>query len=128
MLIVPQLDSLPTELIQRIASYLDATSVLQLLSVNRTLSQACWDKHVFQAVIDYDEILPWVWPAAPAQSGHSAESWARRAVASERAIVMMGKELEEATSLSGLEVGFDSQATSKYVVTWLPQLIASKRK
>ncbi len=82
-----QLDSIPVEIIQRIASFSPCESVLALLRVNRRLYKACNDDAVFKAVIrngnGQNIIQPW--DSDLLSQTASRSGWARFALADSRA-------------------------------------------
>ncbi|XP_014560887.1 hypothetical protein COCVIDRAFT_88392, partial [Bipolaris victoriae FI3] len=60
---MPGLLSLPTELLQQIASSLPCSSALNLLRVNHQLRKACNDRLVFQQIakrdLNYSSLSKW---------------------------------------------------------------------
>lgn len=82
---------LPVELIARIASYTNASTILTLARTNRALRAASYDTVVFKQIIQTSQRDIWELPclnleALTACAGDDAQAWARYAIADEKAI------------------------------------------
>ena len=115
-----KLDSLPVEIIRRIAAFGPCESALALLKVNRVLYQACNDRLVFKSIIDNGngpsrEMPVWQCTALSLQSPISY--WARYALADSKLAHMPWHIIRD-----GVDI------VDKLVTTGAPQLMASHRK
>jgi hypothetical protein len=108
------LDTLPVEVIQRIAGCSTAESVLNLLKVNRKLHSACDDDLVFKAVIRNGNGHPTATPWNINSFSHTQTGWARLAIADSRARAWP----------SSKEEIYSDQLSIKNISKWAPQLIA----
>jgi hypothetical protein len=84
---VLKLDSLPTELVQRIAIFSSCEDVLALLKVNRRLYEACSHHSVFRAILEngQSQQVEDPWDLTFLVGNMSASDWARFALADARA-------------------------------------------
>ncbi|KAH8834348.1 hypothetical protein DL96DRAFT_1810638 [Flagelloscypha sp. PMI_526] len=115
----PCLDTLPLELVQKIASSLPCPSNLALCRVNSRLREGCYVTLVFHNIIKNGNgtgrVPPWKWPAEVYQN-YSTNAWARLALADYRCLAFENE-------LEILNVGFKN--TDLQVYKWLPLLIAT---
>jgi hypothetical protein len=112
------LDTLPVEIIQRIAAFGPCESTLTLLKVNRKIHVACNNSFVFRSIIesgnDSSTDLP-IWRCVPLSLDIPASSWARYALADSKAA-----QLSKSNNIYWDEtLGF---------VRWGPHLIALRRE
>jgi len=106
-----KLDSLPIEILRRIATFSPCEAILALMEVSRILHRSCNDRLVFKSIIDYHNkrrSLKLQGPKLTIESPTS--SWARYALADSKAIKLPTDPLID-----------------KFV-SWAPQLAASNRK
>lgn len=81
-----KLDTLPAEILQRIASGGSCEDVLTLSRVNRTLNRVCYSLHVFRSVIQkLNGYGGAEWHHCPLTSADSTAAWARYALADSKA-------------------------------------------
>jgi len=109
------LDSLPVEVIQRIAGYSTAESVLNLLKVNRKLYSTCDDDLVFKAVIRNGNGDPAATPWNIDSLSHIKTGWARLAIADARARCWANVKPDHE---------YYSQLSRENILKWVAQLIA----
>jgi hypothetical protein len=100
-----KLDTLPTEILQRIASFCSYDSSTNLLLVNSTLRKACDDRWVFKHLINHANIQ-YNWMCDDIVKGISLESMKQVALADHWARNM------------------HHGATANAITKWLPQLFA----
>lgn len=82
----PKLDSLPVEILQRIASYGPCESALALLRVSKAFHGACNNRHVFKSIlIDCNGFGGPPWRSIPLSAESPTSSWARYAFADSKA-------------------------------------------
>jgi len=81
-----RLDTLPAEILHRIASDGSCEDVLTLSRVNRTLNRFCYSLHVFRSVIKNQNAYGGAeWQGCPLTSTDNTASWARYALADSKA-------------------------------------------
>ncbi len=81
-----KLDTLPAEILQRIASGGSCEDVLTLSRVNRTLNRVCYSLHVFRSLIkNLNGYGGAEWHHCPLASADSTAAWARYALADSKA-------------------------------------------
>ena len=110
-------DSLPTEVIQQIASAGSCESALALTKVNRNIRHICNDRQVYKA-IRADQECPDDpdWSSELLSAEAPLSSWARYTLADSRARRWMA---EDGQQSERMRVGF---------FDWAPQLLAIQRK
>jgi hypothetical protein len=124
-----KLDSLPTELIQRIALFSSCEDVLALLKVNRRLHEACSHHSVFRAILEngQSQQVKDPWDLTFLTGNMSASDWARFALADARAWGWP-KTQKSLFPEFGLDKYNKSQKTletlHRGLVHWAPQLAA----
>jgi len=112
-----KLDSLPVEIIQRIASNGPSESALTLSRTNRCLSRACNDRQVFKSILrNRNGFGGPNWIPVPLSSDAPTSSWARYALADSRAGQWAAGDWEYQAALP---VDF---------LVWAPQLMSSCRE
>ncbi|EMD68365.1 hypothetical protein COCSADRAFT_272050 [Bipolaris sorokiniana ND90Pr] len=127
---MPGLLSLPTELLQQIASSLPCSSALNLLSVNHQLRKACNDRLVFQQIakrdLNYSSLSKWGIQDSfirfkdddPILTSASLSETIRLAFAAEKCI-------KSSTKKSDAWIFKVPKNTRRYdVLDWLPHMIA----
>jgi hypothetical protein len=126
---VLKLDSLPTELIQRIALFSSCEDVVALVKVNRRLHEACSHHSVFRAILEngQSQQVQGPWDLTFLTGNTSASDWARFALADARAWSWL--KIQKSLFLEfNLDTYNKSQKTlealHRELVHWAPQLAA----
>ena len=120
------LDSLPVEIVRRIAVVGPFESTLALRKVNHALRRACTDRLVFRGIIDTGNgssvDMP-IWQSYPLTLQSPILSWEQYALADSKARqVFSNQNVNEPAALMT-----NSQKFVNWAI-WAPQLIASHRK
>lgn len=112
----PQLDSLPPEILQGIASSGPCETALALSIVNTTLRLVCHDRQVFKAILKNRSGYGGLgWDCVPLSSRSPVSSWARYALADSQARQWALNEQTDNTLPADFRI-------------WAPQLMSSTRK
>lgn len=103
-------ESLPKELIAHVATFVEALSVLALSRTSKTIRSACWDSLTFKETLKKSQRLNWRdgsmdLEAITAQAGNDPSSWARYAVADDKAW-LLATQVKDPLSSRRLSINF----------------------
>ena len=110
------LNDLPVELLQRTASFLPCKTALNLFRVNKLIYEACYDRQVFESIIENRNACDGpLWTTIPLSNDSPTSAWARYAVVDLRAGQWHPEDYENLNFVMDF-------------VRWAPQIMAATRK